>query len=395
MRVLVATVWLLAGCDKLFTLTHVDDPEPGLVDAADEDAPGDMDADPCPFGRFGKYASNDGGLYRACLTVPPAGDYILPAMIDTRDETVCTERADQEGGGAQDICVISATNILINTPTRVYGSRPVVLVATETLRITSGLDASSVRGLYNGPGNNDLSCALTKQEHGDAGSEVVASGGGAGGTFQTVGGKGGNGEGGTSKGGTADQVPTLSFIRGGCPGGDGGLAGASTGSSGGTSGGAVYLIAGTSITLLAGAVVNASGAGGAGGGKGATRGGAGGGGGSGGLIGFDSPKVAIAAGARVLANGGGGGGSAGSGNGPAGNNGEPADITTAPFPALGATAVTAGGNGGNVSAPAGAGTNGSGAESGGGGGGGVGYIKIYTTQLTLDSSDISPTPNGP
>lgn len=392
MRFLLATVWLLAGCDKLFTLTHVDGPS-GAIDA---DADGDLDmadGSACAYGEYGSYGAAGTGLYRACLTVQPHGDYVLPSEIDTRDETMCSERANQQPVGAQDVCLISATNLVINAPVRAFGSLPLVLVATDSIAISSSLDASSVRSVANGPGNNHPGCALSKQENGGPGSASVGAGGGAGGTFQTLGGKGGDGEGGTSAGGTADLSPMLTFIRAGCPGGDGGLAGASVGGNGGTSGGAVYLIAGGSITLLGGALVNASGAGGAGGGKGSTRGGAGGGGGAGGLIGFDAPRILIAAGARVIANGGGGGGSAGSANGSPGDNGASADTTTAPFPAVGATVVTHGGNGGNATTAAVAGSNGAGAESGGGGGGGVGFIKLYTTDLTNSSSTISPLPN--
>lgn len=386
MRVLIAAVCLLAGCDKLFTLTKVEDPAD--VDAGEADAP---DATPCPYGEYGKYGANNAGLYRACLNVPPQGDYMLPPTLDTRIMANCSERVPQLGA-AQDLCVVTATNIVVNAPTRVIGNIPIAIVATETITISSSLDAGSLRGIFNGPGNNHGTCFLMRTEDGAAGAAATAAGGGAGGTFQTLGGVGGAGEAGSSKGGVPDAIDPLSFIRGGCGGGDGGLAGALSGGGGGASGGAIYLVAGTSITLTASALVNASGAGGGGGGKGSLRGGAGGGGGSGGLIGFDSPQVVILAGARVIANGGGGGGSAGSGNGQAGENGMSADVATAPFTAAGGTTVTPGGNGADVMNVAAAGADGAGAESGGGGGGGAGYIKVYTTSF-MNAGELSPAAN--
>ena len=304
-------------------------------------------------------------LVQLCLDAAPTQAFTVDAAttLNTDSSPLC---AHLQSG--PNVCVVAATTIAINARLRATGIRPLVLLATTTITIPDAVDVGSHRGDAElGAGANSALC--------NPGTPPGVNGGGAGGSFTGTGGAGGSPNPGTPGAATA----TVAALRGGCAGqdGNGGNKGAK-----GNGGGAVYLIAGTSITV-AGAI-NATGAGGGGGVNNSPGGG--GGGGSGGMIGFDAPAVTLSG--LLLASGGGGG--EGSVTGQNGNPG--ADpLTTAPAPG-GAGGANGGGSGGDGSAITIASPGSPGANaptSGGGGGGGAGLIKV-PANATLDGLQLSP-----
>ena len=343
-----------------------------------------------------------GGPHQICLATLPSGPRTLPATIDT--DTQCDQVESPVGGVP--LCVVSGAQITI-TNTRAEGGRPLVIVATDSITIGGDLDVSSTRGATPGAGANAAACLMANIEGEDDGG---GGGGGGGGGFGAVGGNAGLGDtnrsngggaGTEATGGTGGAMSISMFIRGGCRGGDGGSTnggngGANQGTNhgvGSSGGGAVYLIAGSSITVQATGAIYASGAGGDGGND--TSGG-GGGGGSGGLVGLDAPTITLTG--HIAANGGGGGGGAGSSDG--GNGGDGAQPGAAAAWNQRATAgiggtqnppgQTPGGQGGATGNLAGdvspASVGGS-----GGGGGGVGVVWVHGT---VTGTQISPPPTA-
>jgi hypothetical protein len=390
MRFLVIAAGLLAGCSDIFDLVEVVPTDAGAdsSDAVSVDAFVDPN---CPYGRYGRYGPGNSGLFDLCLTTPPAPSHLGGGILDTRIAATCSLIVNQGPLTNQTACVIVAEEIAIASDTRAIGDLPLVFVATKTLVISSKLDASSRRGDANGAGNGHSSCA-TLLIDGESGNSSTPGAGGAGGGFHLQGAKGGDASAGALTGGIpSSDTPAPTFVRGGCRGGAGGIGTQPTGGGGGNGGGALYLIAGTRLTVDATGVIDASGEGGAGGTKGQTgSGGGGGGGGSGGMIGLDAPSIVLAAGARLAANGGGGGGGGASLTGGSGNNGASSDLATYPFLAAGGMGVTAGGYGGDAQRAAGPGENGIDAVAGGGGGG-IGYILIYAGSPIMDQgAAVSP-----
>lgn len=282
-------------------------------------------------------------------------------------------------GLAQNPCVIVATTIKIDATFvyAAYGVKPLILVATDTIEVAGEITAIADRaGLANtaGAGADPMGCALP--------IAAVGEGGGAGGSFGARGGNGGTGDGGAGST-SAAAVASITNLRGGCAGSIGG--GTSPGNAG-HGGGAIYLIAGTSITVSG--KINASGEGGDNGSLAGPTGGCGGG--AGGMIGLDAPSVAVSG--AVFANGGGGGGGGGTTSG--GNGNDPSGPTT---PAVGGVAGTGGGAGGAGSflttLPGQPGAT-STSDSGGGGGGGTGVVKLYDGSGSMIGNDtISPPPS--
>lgn len=321
--------------------------------------------DPTGDGSIG----SDTGDARACfgsgiVTICPsaAGDdtVTLFGSINTDTSPLCIAYT----GTPTAVCVVAAASVNVQTLSAT-GSRPLVILATQSLVVSGTLDVASHRGGTIGPGANAAACV--------AGQAATNKQGGPGGSF---GGRGGAGGGGPLAGATATSVTT---IRGGCAGlqGSGGTQGV-----GGNGGGAVYLIAGTSISISG--AINASGAGGGG----AIDTAGGGGGGSGGMIGLDAPTITISPGAQIFANGGGGG--EGAGNSNSGNPG--ADPTSALVPAAGGANGAGAGDGGNGAA--GTLLDGSPGETSaesGGGGGGAGVIKVFPAQPL--GGAVSPSPS--
>ncbi len=277
----------------------------------------------------------------------------------------------QPSTGGGEVCVVTGGNLIVDTTITVTGPRPLMLVAIDSITISSTIDASSrLRGQI-GAGAVDQTCTAPAGQ-----SQNGGGGGGGGGGFGDVGADGGAGAQGAPPGLGGPVLQTPTFLRPGCAAGAGG-SGSTVGSGGigGVSGGVVYLVAGRIEISPSGAVL-ASGAGGAGANQlGGNRGG-GGGGGSGGMIALEAMTITVDG--ILQANGGGGGGGADSGQGMDG-----ADGTTQPFdsPATG----------GNSEAPGKGGPGGSGGAGikppqpgmtpiqgggGGGGGGAVGYVWV-------------------
>jgi hypothetical protein len=249
--------------------------------------PPPVDAPDAPQPEAGEVCFGDpSGFARPCFAMPPDLPVTLNGAVDT-DGAMCATVSNTQA------CVIAGTTVTIpaGATVTVSGTKPLVLLATQTLTIDGTLDVSSkIVGGVLGASANDGGC--------NAGTAPGNLGGGAGGSFGAAGGNGGN-----PNGGTAGAAAPPTALRGGCRGQNGSEQTAGTGGIGGNGGGAVYLIAETAIAVGVTGVINASGAGG---GNGVTNLAGGGGGGSGGLVGFDSPSVTNAG--LVFANGGGGGG---------------------------------------------------------------------------------------
>jgi len=309
LRALIACTICVTGCAQIFGLEA-----PGVRgDAAPDEAA------PICYGTF-----TPPGV---CFMHEPAGEIDLLPMVSTDDANACSKELTADIGA----CVIAAQTVRVSAVTRVRGGRPLVLVATELAQITGTLDVAGHLADGAGPGAV-ASCTfagmLSKQD------------GGAGGSFQALGGDGGVGGGGTDSG-RAVAVAAPASVRGGCAGQTGGADGTATG-IGGDGGGAVWLIAGT-IQIMG--TIDASGAGG----KGAqpmAQGG--GGGGAGGMIVLDARLLDAGATSKLFADGGGGG--------------------------AGASATTAGGDGGE--------SNGAAAAAGGTGPAGVGGAGAHGATLT-------------
>lgn len=316
------------------------------------------------------------GLLTTCYTIgsEPTNTY-EPAQaspISTDNDSNC-DRITPQGNGPE-LCWKTASTITISTRIRYSGSRPIVLLGTNTITISGEIF------IPEGAGANTGACMGAQAGGSNLSSAAIAgAGGGGGGAFGSDGGDGGDGENGAAGGNGGTTVP-VTYVRGGCPGMKGGNSEDGTGGSPGNGGGGVYLISAGTITISG--TINASGGGGSGGPNKA----GGGGGGSGGLIVLDAPTVTVSG--SLFANGGGGG--EGGGDGQFGMGGEdPPSWDSIPD---GGEGNSGGGNGGDgayrMMAAQGGGINGKG---GGGGGGGLGRILIYSTTNTV-SPAISPSP---
>jgi len=320
-----------------------------------------------------------------CLTSPPTGAKTLDTALDTSMPTTCTEVIAQTTMGAPELCVIAATSITVSSTVTVSGTRPLMLLATDTISVGGTLDASSRRGVRVGAGANDPTCSAGTAPLNNA----SAAGGGGGGSFApppaTKGSNGGDGNVGGLlvnnngvSGAALAAAPT--YVRGGCKGQDGGDVSATVqGGIGGAGGGAVYLYAGTSIDVAGN--IFASGAGAAAAGLHA----GGGGGGTGGLIALEAPMITVGG---ILAANGANGGSGGEATvGAVGADGATTLYSTQPAAAVNAP----GGNGGRgatgAAVPVVAGNGTAGGGAGGGGGGGFGIIWV---KGTFTGTQVSP-----
>jgi hypothetical protein len=319
------------------------------------------------------------GVWRVCPDTAPSTDLTLdnPTSMSTSfDGAPCANR--QPPGwiesGQPPACFIVARNITVGSA-RFDGFRPVVLVALDSITVNTLLDAGSHLvsdsiGI-DGAGHNPSVCP--------AQPSLNLGAGGAGGSFMTAGGNGGD-HGPADPGGVAaPAVSAPTVLRGGCNGHQ------PASNDTGMGGGAVYLLAGNTITIAPNAVVNASGSGG---GPGVFYTG-GNGGGSGGMIVLWAQSI-VGSQAHLLANGGGGGEGGTAGSTPSGQGG---DVNFAnPFDAAIGGSGTAGGDGGagavqSVSAVPG--SNATSQRGAGGGGGGLGYIAAHPS---LSGAVASPTP---
>jgi hypothetical protein len=326
-----------------------------------------------------------------CLEDAPIAPLTISSatMINTDDSTMC---ALVRSGG--NYCVLAATTITINVTLRATGTRPLVLIASDSILIYGLIDVGSHRGAVPeiGAGADPANCV--------AGILPQSACGGAGGSFTGSGGNGGNVQQ-TLLGGVPGAVSTMTTeLRGGCPGQDGQVSTAPVTNRGigGHGGGAVHLIAGSTIDVRG--AINAAGEGGGGacpisncpGGAG-TFGNGGGGGGSGGMIGFDAPIVTNSG--LILANGG-GGGSGGEDLAPPGRLGADPTVVTAAAGGLGTSSGSANGGNGSAGPMGGSGSTGGSSSArtggGGGGGGGAGLVKSPTAANLGTQVSPSPTP---
>ncbi len=313
-----------------------------------------------------------------CFDSPPTGNVNISGQIDT-DGASCLATQPSGWTVAQDpACFIAGANITVSGSTTVIGTRPLVLVATNTLSVSANLDAASHEGGTTGPGTPPATCAGTAPQNNGNGA-----GGGAGGSFLTIGGAGGSGDNGNANGGTpAAIVAAPAKLRTGCAGQKGGNATGSQGGAGGKQGGALYLVSGGNMTIANNIFINVSGAGAS---ASNTQAG-GGGGGSGGMLQiFCGGTLSTSNNTKLVANGGGGSGG-GSNSSGGGVGGDPVPSTET-SPAFGGSG--GGGNGGPgfaVGSPAAPGSPGGNNDAGGGGGGGGGYI---LSNKNLGTADVS------
>lgn len=346
------------------------DPMESMAPPLDSGANPSIDARPNAPGCFGT------DPFMICLAALPTAplSISLPTTIDTTNSPMCVATTSSGSAG---YCVVAATTIAITQRLRGIGSKPLVLLATDSITVSGSngwIDVGNHRGDADlGAGADPAACL--------AGTGPDDSSGGAGGSFTGTGGSGGSLAGFEGLGGQAAPGSTnITGLQGGCAG-QGGVGGA----SGGRGGGAVYLLASTKIEITADISphtgINAAGESGSHGvspsGAAVVHGG-GAGGGSGGMILFDAPTITCTG--LILASGGGGGeGNAATSQG---NSGED---PTGVDPAAGGSGNPGGGNGGAGSSAvaAGNGTSGSNGQfddvgdkgAGGGGGGGAGLIK--------------------
>lgn len=358
----------------------------GEVKAHTSDASSDSDSEDATVNEPDASRCFGAQPFNVCLSELPTDPVTLPNMLDTSDSPLCSTLQYWQDVNQDPACFIVGTTITVPT-SRVVGSKPLVLVATNSIEIVGYMDAAGHNSPEYRPGVGapGLPCPdfLRMPAQGS-----TAAGGGAGGTFQTRAGAGGSGAAGAYQGGVADvAIATPATLRGGCDG-QRGMAGQSSAGQDGAPGGAVYFVTHGTISLSASAILNASGAGASS--SGATAGGSGGG--SGGMIVLHASALAIAPGAVLIANGG-GGSSGGGANGP-GTPGADPDPTQ---PLIAASGGVGGGGSGGAgfveSAAAMDGSNGGSTAGGGGGGGGAGYIRAnhpLTTAIVSPSPQIVP-----
>jgi hypothetical protein len=374
---LVAIV--LAGCTKVnpeFCPNHPDDPRcGGMMQDAGADAPdsGTITADArLDFGA---------GTYAIRLLEPPSGTLTLISTPLNTDSAQCLTSQVWVNSNQPAACFRVAADITIDASISVpvTGTRPLVLLAANTITISGTLDVASHTGATSGgPGSPHSSCMPGISP----GMDGSGGGGGAGGTFAGRGGDGGGGNGSSNGGASAmNTVNNPLYLRAGCNGQTGATGG--TGGAVGRGGGGVYIVAGNQITL-AGGRINASGAGGR---SGTSRGG-GGGGGSGGMIVLYAPSITTDANTKLVANGGGGAGGTSTSGGGDGQDPNPGNPSVG---GIGGTAdsgcgtnLGGAGQASNVVAPGGPGASNCG---GGGGGGGIGYIQ---SNVSLSAAMTSP-----
>jgi hypothetical protein len=358
MRCGVFAILLLgAGCRQLL---GIDDPSVSSTDAATDTVPVDnaaIDAFRVCVGA---------APYEVCMpSVPPPRSFI-DVRLDTGSSTACAGSEVRWTSPQQPPACFLVGSTLVVAGLRATGSRPLVLVATESITITGLVDVASYRFGLNagiGAGSPWSGCAAFPAMPENS---MGGSGGGAGASFGGVGGAGGAG--GAGGGGMTMAAAAPTYLRAGCAGQHSGT-GNNGGAPGGPGGGAVYLAARSSITISGSGAINASGMGG----DMTTSRSGGGGGGSGGMIVLWAPTIAQGPG-LIIANGGGGSGGAEGGTG--GYGGDPSP--TSPFYAAGGPGTGNGGNGGNggaINGVAAPGTPTTFVAGGGGGGGSVGYIQ--------------------
>lgn len=255
------------------------------------------------------------------------------------------------------------------------GSRPLVIIASGTIRIKGIIDASASRDIAGNGAYAGSGAPLTGILAEGPGAASVDSDGGAGGGYFTAGGNNDESAGAGAAVNLSAPTPLL--------GGSGGavyVGGSNTAGRGGAGGGAVYLYAQEGIEIgIDGGDPTQSGinVGGGGGDSSGSNNSKGAGGGSGGTLVLDAPSIVVHG--TLAANGGSGGSWRGDGN----------DARFSATPAPGSTyGGGKGGDGGTGDLPAGDAESGSGA-----GGGSVGRIFVYAREAVSwgAGSVVSPS----
>jgi hypothetical protein len=313
------------------------------------------------------------------------------------DEEPVVTVVKQVDGSEAVVLAMASLVIAQGSSLTLSGDRPVIVAVYGDAKIAGLLSAGGATGV-DGPGAGRACAMGAGSSGGMSPGGNSGSGGGSGGGFGSPGGSGGsNGTSGTRvDGGGEEGDDTLVPLRGGCPGGKGGVRmEMALPAAGGGGGGAVQVSARGKLTI--GGTVSAPGGGG-GGGEDAKDGGAGGG--SGGAILLEGSPVAIGPDAFVTANGGGGGGGRahdGGGTTQAGVGG----AIVALEPASGGEGAETGAHGGGgaavrASAAGGGDPSASGLlfdyGAGGGGGGGVGRIRVNGATSCVPGGSFSPVP---
>ena len=184
-----------------------------------------------------------GTMVSVCFTTPPTNDRTISTAttLDTSNAATCTQLQAQAGG--PELCIIAAQSIHINAALTVGGTRPLVLVATQTIDVgaTGLVDLASYR-VSTGNGQVEVvgageaaadQCGTPTAGAGDnAGPVVSGGGGGAGGSFGGTGGGGADGNnnnGGDGGNGAAAATLMGSIGSNGSTGGGGGGAGGGAG----------------------------------------------------------------------------------------------------------------------------------------------------------------------
>lgn len=291
------------------------------------------------------------------------------------------------GASSLQLAVLIVNNLNVDTPLRISGTYPLVIVAAGNVTVSAAINAAAT-DLAPGPGGGwnkggfpaiGVDGGGIRDGVGSIGTGAEPKGGGGGAGHFSAGAKGGSNGG---NGGSAYTGISNILFKGGSPGGNGtfqdvvGLCG-----YGGSGGGAVQISVYGKLTLEAGGAIGVGG----GGGQGGCGDNSGAGGGSGGVIVLESLGPLGVEGSLAANGGGGGGGSTLSTAGNAGAAGAlgttPAagGIGTPPDPMDAGTAT------GDANAPSGAGGKGgagavnptvgvSSGSRGGGGGGAYGQI---------------------
>ena len=326
-----------------------------------------------------------GDPFEVCLDPKPTAPTAIAAntVIDTDGAAPCLASPFGWTATQPDACFVVGTDISIGANVSATGSKPLVFVASGAITVGS-LDVSSnhtgLATAVSGPGLpptgafSDCSAFLQNPQA----SNGAGAGGGAGGTFMSPGGNGGKGDNNNRKEGLApgaDATPPPA-LRPGCDGQLGGTVGANSPGLAGRGGGAVYLVAGTTLTLT-NAVIDASGAGAQGNATGQIGGS---GGGSGGMIKLFAATIVSAATTKLFANGG--GASSGAANGGASVLGADPTAATANAPTPGGMGGGSTNGGTGFGGPAQATTGAAASNKGGGGGGGGGGLIQSNKALT-------------
>jgi hypothetical protein len=311
-------------------------------------------------------------------------------------------------GGTLDVAVLAVKTLTIAANVKVTGTRPLVVVASDSITITGTLDGGA-KNTVPGPGGGVAGQGAGAGKDGTHAGTYNDSGGGGGGAL-AAGSKGGDTSlaGAVAVGGSGGALFTgnsVVTLPGGASGGrqsaEKCAAGIANGGAG-AGGGSIQLSARNEIDISGN--VDVGGGGGLGGClNGMADQGSGAGGGSGGAVWLESPTVKLSGGA--WANGGSGGSGA---EGLLGSNGVPGgngnDGTMSTIPAVGGASPGMYAGGGATGGTGTGSTASSGSAPGmptpgmtftanaGGGGGSAGTITIRYRGMASLSGNISPSP---